>query len=225
MSRRRIKRNRHPRSKARKHERPNKQWVNPKMEYIYSDEQPILEVLVKRWKHNKGWDRSSMSKKCMKEGWARSRQDWTDKMERRVMARMEEEGADRRYEQIRTANERHVKMGQSMQGMANVLMQGLAKEAKKHKGKLTMDEDKAYKIVAQMVPKGVDVERKGLGLVDKFVTTKRIEILGGEFIDIIKKFVVDPDIYSNIKSEIRALVVREKKDLDEIIDVDYEEEK
>lgn len=187
-------------------------YLTPYDEYVYSPEPITLKELAKKWKGHKGASLGQLGRLSTEYNWPGDRKRvWKEirnKMERMTTEKIAVEMRDSVVE----TNRRHRQHGKAMQGIG---VKTLAKFRDKVED---MKVGEGLRIALKALKDGVDVERKALGLADQVIKVQFAKDMGREFVEIVTKYVNDPDVLENINRDIGAVIERESSELDEMVE-------
>lgn len=193
-----------------------RKYPTPRDEYVYSPEAVSLSELAKRWKGEPGCGYGNLEKRCRLDGWVAERDKFWGGVRKRMAEQAQAEIADRMKDSIVEANERHMEQGQMLQTVGQTLVVKFA--SKREDGTTPMDDirpGEGLRIAARASKDGVDIERKALGLADRVVQVQFAKETAAEFVEIVTKYVSDPDVLENIAKDVDGIVERHRVGLEE----------
>jgi len=202
--------------------RPAK-WSSPREQYLYSDPPGItLEKIIEEWRGTKGWGKQSIKQKCTKEGWVEKRKNYWEGVDKRVAVRLELTDADRREEMIKNAGDRHVIVGQKVQYASQYAMSHavqILQNYEKGENVSLQDAIKAMSKLIPMVSKGVEIERRGLGIADKFVVFSHTREITQRVLIVMRKWIKDSATYENVMMDLKQIEKESRDEIEEILEV------
>lgn len=190
-------------------------YASPRDEFIYSEKPISIKELYRKWKgHPEGRHFNTLSKVSKKENWHRQREDFWIEVNVRAKERMIEDFSERRKSVVLEANKFHVKIGRDMQviGMKNLVNETTRKPVDMKPGE-----------AVRAVKDGVAIERKGLGLEDRYFIVRHTEKVVQRMLMVIKKHVTDVEVLENVAREFEMIVGEENSKLDELVGTQAEE--
>ena len=210
------------RKRAPKKRRKRSKWRTPREMFIYSDPPGYTtQEVAEEFEGHAGCSVYNIRRRCTSEHWSRYRKEHWERVDRRVAEKQEIDAAERRERQIAEATDRHIKVGQAMQGAAGVAMEK-AVNIVRQMDSGEMDVKEGMRVMAMLVPlmaKGVDVERKGLGIADKFVVATHTREITQRVLVVIQKWVKSAEVYENIMQDLAQIDAEAKAQVDEVLEV------
>ena len=171
------------------------QFLTPRDEYVYSADAPTLADIAKSWGVKEGGLRAAAAKGR----WTAVREQYQNEIANRFRERMVEEASGQIFE----ANREHVMLGQAISGAATRLLNLSMAKYEREPDKIKIAE--GLRLVSQLGKTGVDIERKGLGLVDKIVHVENVTEIVTMVIQTVQKYVADPNVMQNIVADLKSI--------------------
>ena len=201
-------------------ESPTNEYPDIKTEYVYSPEMPSLEHLSIKWKKHKACSKSAVLHRAAKENWTELRRKFHEGAQQKAFDLAQQKLAQEMSESVIDANRRHVQLGRALQTIgASAFKKGPA-------GHLVVVDNadekqppipfKSAKDAAQFVRDGTELERKALGLADQIVKVQMARDLARKTVEVVGKYVTDPDVLENIGRDMEIIVGAEEEILDEV---------
>ncbi len=177
---------------------------DPKMLFVTSVPSISLEKLSIMYDKRDGCSAKSLMRRSAKEGWVKLRGDHRAKLDSRTLERVVETQAMK----IANANAKHIEFGRQCREKAAELL-----ESVNDKKKLVLKPVDALRIAAMLGDKGVSIERKGLGLADKFVHVRVIREATFRFVEVLRRHLsMQPDLMEVVVAEFETVLTDAEKD-------------
>lgn len=202
-------------------------WANPAEHYIYGEESLTIPRLAGLWRGHRGCSERMLRDRCAKEKWVVRRERYQKELMERAQRKLVAERSDRKAEQIERTLEEHAKEAREARKAGRQFMNvaiGLsAKKARcEHCGELTSipaDDMKAEAAMRSGVTtwdKGVNVERKAMGVFDRIVIYERTAEIAVMVMDIVGRYIDSPEVMQNIIRDLESM----KSDLPETKEIE-----
>jgi hypothetical protein len=187
-----------------------RKYPDPKTQYVYTPEPGIsIGDLAEEWKGVKNCSIHNLRRRRTAEGWVKERERVHEEVREKARELYISETSTRMKDSLVEANERHLKTGQVVESVALKTIQ------KYHDNLDDMKTDSALRMAVAAAKTGVDIQRKALGMADQVVKYTFAKDMSKEIVEIIAKYVVDPNVLENIMRDFESIVEREKGSLDE----------
>jgi hypothetical protein len=184
-------------------------WGDPCDHYIYNPTPVTIRELHEIWKAERGASEQWLKMRCADEGWVSKRKKHFNDLFAMVAEESKEKLASEMADNVVDANKRHIQYGRMIQAIASKLI----KFHQDSLGELKIGE--AMRLAIKAAKDGVDIERKALGLADQVVRVQFTKDVAKETIDIITKYIQDPNILENIVRDLDGMVDKQSEILQE----------
>jgi len=209
--------------KTKKDNNGNK-FLCPRDHYIRSD--ITLEEVAKYY----GKNFSALRDKASKEKWTTKRKEFRLMVDQKVEQAVKEQ-TEKETDEIEKVRKHHFDMGNFLTLISQNFFKNGApvtrnikcphcKESHVHTVRLSAMEMMNPSIGVRAMKDGIEIQRKGLGLADFTVTVNHTREIAVDILNVIRTYVVDPDIYRNISTGIRSIVRREEDNLKSLKQID-----
>jgi len=203
--------------KAGKSSANGNKFLGPRDRYIRSEES--LEQIAKHYGKSKRW----IEIRSAKEKWTDKRKEFQSMVNRGVEQAIKEKVREEEDE-IENVRRHHFDMGNFLITVSeNFFREGApvtrnikcprCDKSHVHTIRLSAMEMMNPSIGVKAMKDGIEIQRKGLGLADFTVTVNHAREIAVDILNVIRTYVVDPDIYRSISTGIRSIVRREEDNL------------
>jgi len=204
--------------------KPKRDYPSPRSEYVYNPVPVTVRHLVEKWEGVKGCSESNLTKKCNRERWADRREEYQARVMKETTRKLSEKDSDRRTEILEKASERHMNAGRKLQDTADdYRMAGRMKLFGKfkcpHCGEVVpvpKDDVKAtdaFRASVSGTSKGVEIERKGLGIADRVEVEYRTTEIVREVIQVLEVIITDPDVMAEAVYRLQQIGKKDREEL------------
>ena len=200
------------------------EFLGPRDRYIRTEE--TLEQIAKRY----GKNLSALKMKAAKEKWTDKRKEFQSMVNRGVEQAIKEK-FDNEADEIEKVRKHHFDLGKFCTLVGETFFKNGAPvtrnikcphcdESHVHTIRLSGMEMMNPSVGLRALKEGVEIQRKGLGLADLTVTVNHTREIAVDILNVIRTYVVDPDIYRSISTGIRSIVRREEDNLKSLKQID-----
>lgn len=195
-------------------------FLNPRDEYVYSLEDITIKELAEKWKGKPGCSFRRLLDRSTEEKWVQKRQEYRIKIAKKQNLLIEKTAIEKKQELIEEIRLNHHKLGNLFINTSGALFNDRVDQTTicphcKKKVNVPFRERMSPQAAIRAGQVGVDIQRKGLGLDDlhfHFNETKQVIF---NVMEVIQKYVTEPDLYKSIKRGLFEIVRREQANLDE----------
>lgn len=200
---------------VRRGKRPGK-WMSPREQFIFSLEPVSVAGLAKMWMgYPQGCSEKTMQKKCNEGRWREKRKEYQARVMEETTRKFQEKDSDNRTEMLKKSFTMHVKEGQALQRIGmEVLVKVRNVIAATEDGGMKPSE--ALRAISQVVSKGVEIERKGLGIADRVEVEYRTTEIVREVIQVLEVIITDPDVMAEAVYRLQQIGKKDREELQRI---------
>jgi hypothetical protein len=164
-----------------------------------------IKKVAKLFAGRRGHGTRNLQARCTRENWLAKRKAYQAEVRRLAL----DEIAKDKAVVVARSNERHIKFGEAMEGVAVAALDRGTKTLDKEK-----DAVKLLKVAASLGKTGVDINRKGLGLADQIVYIKNVREITVRFVRVLEHVLSGhPDLLAVARSEIHAELSKAEDDV------------
>lgn len=198
-------------------------WQSPREQFVYGPEVTLAD-LSREWEGLKGCSHDWLIKKARSGKWKKWREEYQARNLQETERKFLEKDSDRRTRILEKATERHMEVGRKYLDTADdYRMAGHVRLFGKFKcphcgGAVPVPKDEvkatdAFRAAIQGMIKGVEVERKALGIADRVELDYRFTEMSREVIQVIEMFVTDVDVMENIVYKLQQIGKKDREEL------------
>jgi hypothetical protein len=195
-------------------------FSSPDDEYIFVPEKIGLRALAEKWEISF----STIRARSKRGSWVERREVYQRGVMEETVRKFKEVDSKRRTKILEDAAERHMQEGRELQDTAEQYrIAGLARLLGKTKcphcgGEVPVPKDKvkstdAFRAAVQGVGKGVEVERKALGIADRVEVEYRTTEIVREVIQVLEVVITDPDVMAEAVYRLQQIGKKDREKL------------
>ncbi len=177
---------------------------DPMTLYITAIPSISIEKVEEMYGGRHGCSAKHLRGRSREEGWTAKRKKHRERVDTRTL----EHAVETQAMKIANANAKHIEFGRQCREKAAELL-----ESVNDKKKVILKPVDALRIAAMLGDKGVSIERKGLGLADKFVHVRVIREATFRFVEVLRRHLsMQPDLMEVVVAEFETVLTDAEKD-------------